>query len=343
MTLPNGWRIEGIIERAANATGGHFSICYRATNLNVPQDHPQRTGVLKAFDYSSAEPTSDPLRAIQIMAAEFNFERDLVKLCESRRMRNVVTGLADGNITLAGYLPPLNQVPYLILEAANGDIRSTIQMAANLDLAWTFHTLHNVSNGLHALHQAGIIHQDVKPSNILDFGDNRKVGDLGRAHRVGVSVPHDELLVPGDYHYAPPEQLYDWKSEDRNVQRLAGDLYQLGNLMCFMLLGASSTTLLLSRLDSSHRPAVYGGGYLDVLPELRRSFGYILGQIDQLMPNSIRESAVSVFRELSDPDVRLRGSPKAMRLSTDRLSMQRYVSRFDNLARRSRFVAQSGT
>ena len=343
MQLDEGWQVGNRIARVPGATGGHFSVCYEVTNASMGTNHPLRTGILKAFDYSSAADEADPLRSLEIMAAEFNFERDIVQHCNSKKMRHVVVGLADGEVILNGYGPLLNRVPYIILEAADGDIRSTMQFMANIDLAWIFQTLHNVANGLRTLHQSNIIHQDIKPSNILDFGTARKVGDLGRAYRVGVAVPHDDLVTPGDFHYAPPEQLYGWTQIDRRLQRLAGDLYQLGNLMCFILLEASATTLLLSRIDPTHWPASYNGTYEDILPELRDSFGYILESIALAVPVTLRDIAVGVFRELTDPDIKIRGAPKRRLLTQARFSVERYVSRFDNLATRCRFLALGGS
>lgn len=86
------------------------------------------------------------------------------------------------------------------------------------DIAW------QVAHGLEAIHAAGAIHRDVKPTNVMITPDHQvKLMDLGMAHLLDVD---DRLtasgLFLGTVEYASPEQV------DSRELTFATDLYSLG-------------------------------------------------------------------------------------------------------------------
>ena len=86
-----------------------------------------------------------------------------------------------------------------------------------------------LANGLAALHGAGIIHRDVKPSNIRVRPDGRVVLlDLGLAAREGDLDPD---LLAGTIEYMAPEQMLS------GTIGTAADLYALGAVMYEALVG----------------------------------------------------------------------------------------------------------
>ena len=338
--LVGGWKVEGKVIRRSDATGGHFSNCYHVVNVDKNSPHHEQQGFLKALDYDAAMQETDVPRALQRMTEEFNFERDLVELCKGRRMRHIVRGVESGEAHIAD-VGPIDRVNYLIFEAAEHDIRSALALSNHVDLAWIFRTLHNVANGLQLLHSVQVFHQDVKPSNVLEFGEFRKIGDLGRASRAGVKGPFDDIDVAGDHGYATPELLYGFVHQDEGVRRRASDCYQLGGLIYFLFAGVSLTTALIVGLDENLHPANYGGNYEAILPSLRHSFDGVVRDLTETIPQNFQTKTLQVFKELADPDIHERGLPRAKKGTASRFRLDRYVSHFDLLSRKANLALKT--
>jgi serine/threonine protein kinase len=252
--------------------------------------------------------------------------------------------IAEGSVTVpdGGPVPKVN---YLIFELANGDIRRIMRLSDDLDAAWAFRSLKDVALGLSQLHAGGIAHQDVKPSNVLDVQGRFKLGDLGRASRRGERGPFDHARCAGDPNYLTPEQMYGFELPDWDARRRATDLYHLGSLMLFLLTGVSATAALYSHLASAHLPAPWGewgGTYDQVVVHLREATGRIADLIPVFSDQQLRESVITRFIELCDPDPRTRGHPKSRVGLGSPYSLERYVSAFDALAARARRIAIRG-
>ncbi|OWK41871.1 serine/threonine protein kinase [Fimbriiglobus ruber] len=103
------------------------------------------------------------------------------------------------------------------------------------------HILRQVCGALRAAHRQGLVHRDVKPSNILVFPhgnphDQAKVVDFGLVHTLADEVDPDakitrEGLIVGTPEYMSPEQASGGALDGRS------DLFGLGSVAYFLLTG----------------------------------------------------------------------------------------------------------
>ncbi len=71
---------------------------------------------------------------------------------------------------------------YLILEYVSGDTLAKRLTAGALPIETPLHLCRDYARGLHAAHEADLVHRDVKPANLFIAEDGRgQVGDFGVA------------------------------------------------------------------------------------------------------------------------------------------------------------------
>lgn len=92
-----------------------------------------------------------------------------------------------------------------------------------------------IARGVHAAHVAGVVHCDLKPSNILmTSGGTPKVADFGVAAAVRSNSGRIPDATPvGNLAYIAPEQ---YRAEE-GAQAIPADIYALGGLLYFLLTG----------------------------------------------------------------------------------------------------------
>jgi serine/threonine-protein kinase len=96
------------------------------------------------------------------------------------------------------------------------------------------HYTRQILEGLSRLHQAGIIHRDIKPYNILVTDqDTIKITDFGLSQLRGETFQGPRNLMVGSPYYAAPEQ-----EEDPNQVDVRADIYPVGIMLYRMLTGA---------------------------------------------------------------------------------------------------------
>src|SRR5215472_8589143 len=127
---------------------------------------------------------------------------------------------------------------YLVMEYVPGrTLRELLRERGGVGPREALEIISGVLTGLAAAHQAGIIHRDVKPENVLlGEGSVVKVADFGLARAAsGVSHTRTGMLI-GTAAYLAPEQVAHSTSDART------DVYAAGVMLFEMLTGAQPHT-----------------------------------------------------------------------------------------------------
>ncbi len=109
-----------------------------------------------------------------------------------------------------------------------------------------------LAEGLQAIHAAGVVHRDLKPTNVLLADDGPRVIDFGISRAAEASVLTQAGTVMGSPGFMSPEQ-----AEGRQVGP-ASDVFSLGTVLAFAatgegLFGSGSPPTLMYRVV--HQPA----------------------------------------------------------------------------------------
>ena len=146
--------------------------------------------------------TADPV-------AQKRFARE-ARLARESRSRHLVEILDVGD-------------DYLVMPFyAGGSLATRVP----LDLTTTIRIAAELAHGLDALHARGVIHRDVKPSNVLLGADGTAVlSDFGLARGADSTQLTREGQLVGSLHYLAPELIEGAPAAP------AGDIYALGCLL----------------------------------------------------------------------------------------------------------------
>jgi serine/threonine protein kinase len=323
--LEGGWVVGERIDPSAG-TGGCFSVRYSVTNASGQR------AFLKALDISAPlKRTPDLVTALKELLEDYELERRVVEKCA--KASRIVRGLAHGQADVAG--SAIGPVPYLVFEYADGgDVRRHLgSLAWDVETAWKLETLHHVAVGLMQLHKLDIVHQDLKPSNVLVFPDVRKIGDMGSASDRSSPRRRDGDAIAGDPMYPPLEVFYGYRSPEWDY-RLGYDLYLLGSMIAYFFTQEAMSALLAQHLDETFYPAKWTGTFDEVLPYLQNAFAAAIESIRQHIEDAeIATEVASLLRELCNPDPSRRGLRQSGATARSRFSLDYYVSRLDRLAK----------
>ncbi|MGV9809806.1 serine/threonine-protein kinase [Micromonospora chersina] len=135
-------------------------------------------------------------------------------------------------------LPDGGRADYLVMEFVAGEpLSRRIEAAGQLEVGETMSIVAQVAQALHAAHTRGIVHRDVKPSNLLVQDDGTVVlVDFGVARSTNVTSITSTNAVPGTALYMAPEQ-----AAGRPVSG-ATDVYALGAVAYCCLTGTPPFT-----------------------------------------------------------------------------------------------------
>lgn len=291
-------------------------------------------GFLKAINILSfLRDDKDVLESMTEMLSTYNFEKEILTICNNKKLSKISKLLEASFENIPGFLVP--NVYYMIFEKADGDVRSYLNFSTNIDNAWKLRSLHNIATGIKQLHGIEISHQDVKPSNIFIF-DNAvsKVGDLGRALCESLSSPHASMNFAGDNRYAPPEVYHRFVLPDWKNKVFAIDCYLLGSMACFYFTGQSMTSLLSQKINPSIN--ILTLKFENALPYWLMAFDEVLTVIEEHTRDiEDQQKLIETIRMLCFPDPRKRGHFKNIMGLGNNYQLERFVETFNLLARKA--------
>jgi len=148
-------------------------------------------------------------------------------------------------------------VPYIVMQCVDGKtLQDKLDACGPLDLKQTLRVGLQIAEGLAAAHRQGLIHRDIKPTNILlENGVERvKITDFGLARAVDDASLTRSGFVAGTPLYMSPEQAAGEHVDQRT------DLFSLGSVLYAMCAGhppfrASTALAVLKRVcEDTPRP-----------------------------------------------------------------------------------------
>jgi serine/threonine protein kinase len=260
------------------------------------------------------EVTGDPV-ALKVIALP---GVDAGEEARFRREGRVLAGLRHPGIVQVVAFGQLDDgQPYIAMEWLEGEDIAQRQRRSRLPLAQSVMVAADVADALAAAHAAGIVHRDVKPSNVIlagsaPGGDGQSAASAADTFRVklvdfGVAAAEDAKLtrtgaIVGTPAYMAPEQARG----DGEVDARA-DLYALGATLFEMIAGrpphvGPTPIAILARLVTTHAPRL-SEVFVNAPPALDELMARLLATAPADRPGSASE----VARELRSIAEKLRG------------------------------------
>ncbi|MBX2799731.1 MAG: SpoIIE family protein phosphatase [Myxococcales bacterium] len=199
---------------------------------------------------------------------------------------SVVTILEAGEI---------GERPYIVMEHVQGeDLATEVQRSGPLPEPRIFELASQLASALSEVHRHGLVHQDVKPSNVVcDAQGAPKLIDFGLA-RARVDEGDTVDRVAGTLLYAPPEQI---RLTQRGIDARA-DLYALGCTLFFCATGQPPfVSDDVSRLIQMHA-ATEAPGLTSVNPAIGPVLSAIVAKLLAKDPADRYQSAMGLLADL---------------------------------------------
>jgi serine/threonine-protein kinase len=221
-----GCRIEAVAGR------GGMGIVYRATQLSL--------GRLVALKLIAPEHAAD-------VGFRERFQRES-RMAAAIDHPNVIpvyeAGEEDGRL-------------YLVMRwVAGTDLHRLLRAGGSIEPQRAAAIVNQVAGALDAAHEAGLIHRDVKPANVLLSGDHAYLADFGLTRFAGADTLTTAGHFLGTVDYMAPEQFHPGPNDAR------ADVYALGCVLFAALTGAPPflretvpATMLAHLHDKPPRPS----------------------------------------------------------------------------------------
>ena len=251
--------------------------------------------------FAARHPQLEPPVALKMLRPEVGSDRHIAdRFLEDAR---TAATLNHPNIVGVRDFDVADGMPFIVMEWVDGQtLEHLLAERGQLKVAMAARIAHDIALALGAAHAAGIVHRDVKPSNVLI---DRQVGtakltDFGAAKRerpdAQALTAHGQTI--GTPRYMAPEQINGEAVDARS------DLWALGATLYEMLAGrpafqaGSLAKLYLAILQEPPEPL--DGLRPGLPPELRRLVERLLAKNVAERPDSATEVA-RILAPFTDP------------------------------------------
>lgn len=169
--------------------------------------------------------------AIKVLREEHTGEPGFVN--RFRAEARATSGLSHPGIAQTYAYGEQSGAAYIVMELVVAEpLSETLEREKTIAPQFTINILSQAARALHAAHEGGVVHRDVKPGNILvDENGRVKLTDFGIARAVGQPAMTEVGMVMGTAQYLSPEQVNGQPASP------ASDIYALGIVAYEMLVG----------------------------------------------------------------------------------------------------------
>ena len=184
--------------------------------------------------YQARQPVLDRIVALKILPPQTAGGPDFAE--RFNREARALARLNHPNIVTVHEFGQVQGMPFFIMEYVDGLNLRQLERAGKLTPREALQIVPQICEALQFAHDAGIVHRDIKPDNILlDKKGRVKIADFGIAKILGTppetGVPETQGAI-GTPHYMAPEQVEKPQSVDHRA-----DIFSLGVVFYEMLTG----------------------------------------------------------------------------------------------------------
>ena len=183
--------------------------------------------------YKAKDPLIDRVVAIKSISLRLALEEKEEYEARFYQEAKAAGRLSHHNIVTIYDVGKSGDVAYIAMEFLQGrELREVLNEEPLLPVDQVLDIVVQVAQGLAYAHENGIVHRDVKPSNIMVVRDGHvKITDFGIARMASSAVRTQTGMVLGSPKYMSPEQVMGKPIDHRS------DIFSLGVMLYEMLTG----------------------------------------------------------------------------------------------------------
>lgn len=247
-----------------------------------------------AVVYKAYDNIDDRIVAIKILKDEYLTNEEF-----KRRFKNeskAIAVLSHPNIVRVYNVSFGDRLQYIVMEYVDGiTLKEYIEQQGVINWKEAVHFMGQILAALQHAHDKGIVHQDIKPQNILLLQDGTiKVTDFGiaRFSRADSNITSENAI--GSVHYISPEQARGEMTDEK------ADIYSVGVVLYEMITGKlpfqseSAVSVAIMQLQQEpKRPR-------EIIPTLPLGLEQITIRAMQKNPNDRYGSAAEMLMDINE-------------------------------------------